>query len=177
MMRINDLLSMDPALRRYTSIAEMDPLAEEDALQEAQVLDVRFDALAGIAGILFDLRQALQLREANTGVLVAQGVHGLTWAGPGRNTALTAWSIGSSIPRARDQLFELSLAMWPYPGARLSLIAEDAAFFVGNVPGLAEAPPDYIGRDRAALGHEVSSWDSLFEPTSAVFLGGTGSGG
>lgn len=37
--------------------------------KSAQVLDVRFDALAGVVGILFELRQALQLQEANTGVL------------------------------------------------------------------------------------------------------------
>ncbi|MFK4299250.1 hypothetical protein ABH924_004431 [Arthrobacter sp. GAS37] len=83
-MKINDLFHMDPSLRRYTAPEAMNPLTEEDALEEAQVLDIRFDALAGIAGILFDLRQALQLREANTGVLVAHRVHGLTRAGPGR---------------------------------------------------------------------------------------------
>lgn len=169
-MKIDDLLLSDPALRAYASMPEMDPLAEEDALQEAQVLDVRFDALAGVVGVLFELRQALQLREANTGVLVAHGVRELTWSGPSRDTTLTAWSIGSSVPQAKDQLFGLSLVMWPHPGAQLSLTAESAAFFIGNVPGLDEAPPDYTDRDRAALGEEIAGWDSLFEPVSAVFL-------
>ena len=123
-----------------------------------------------LVGILFELRQALQLQEANTGVLVARGVRALTWSGPSRDTTLTAWSIGSSVPRAEDQLFSLSLVMWPRPGAQLSLTAESAAFFVGNVCGLAEAPPDYTDRDRAALGDEVACWDSSFEPVSAAFL-------
>ncbi|MFI5712276.1 hypothetical protein [Kribbella sp. NPDC051620] len=83
-MKINELLLSDPAHRLHASLPEMDPLTEEDALQEAQVLDVRYDALAGVVGIIFELRQALQLQEANTGVLVACGVHTLTWEGLAR---------------------------------------------------------------------------------------------
>lgn len=112
-MKIDDLLLSDPALRAYAPMPEMDSLTEEDALQEAQVLDVRFDALAGVVRILFELRQALQLQEANTGVLVAHGVRELTWSGPSRDARLTAWSVGSSVPQAKDQLFCLSLVMWP----------------------------------------------------------------
>lgn len=104
-MKIDDLLLSDPALRAYASTPEMDPLTEEDALQEAQVLDVRFDALAGVVGVLFELRQALQLQEANTGVLVAHGVRELTWSGPSRDTTLTAWSVGSSVPQAQGPAF------------------------------------------------------------------------
>lgn len=40
---------------------------------------------------------------------------------------MTAWSIGSSVPRAKDQIFGLNLVMWPHPGAQLSLTAESAA--------------------------------------------------
>lgn len=170
MMKINDLLYLNPALREYASLPEMDPLTEDDALQEAQVLDVRLDALAGVVGILLELRQALQLQEANTGVLVARGVRQLTWSGPERATALTAWSVGSSVPSTKGQLFGLSLVMWPDPGAHLSLTAESAAFFVGNVLGLAATPPDYSRRGRAAVAAEVAGWDSSFEPVSAVFL-------
>src|SRR4051794_19506320 len=107
-MKIVDLLPLGSALRQHASLPEMDPLTEEDALQEAQLLDVRFDALAGFVGLVFELRQALQLREANTGVLVAHGVRTLTWSGPSRDTTLTAWSVGSSVPRAKDNLFGLS---------------------------------------------------------------------
>lgn len=170
MMRIEDVLHLDPALRQYASLPEMDPLTDHDALQEAQVLDVRLDALSGVVGILFDLRQALQLQEANTGVFVGRGVRELRWSGPSRDTALTAWSIGSSVPRTEDRVFALSLVMWPHPGAQLTLAVESAAFYVGDVPGLAEAPPDYTDRDRTNLDHAVACWDSSFEPVSAVFL-------
>lgn len=169
-MKIHDLFRLGPALREYDSLAETNPLTNEDALQEAQVLDVRLDALAGRVGILFELRQALQLQEANTGVLVAQGVRELKWSGPSRDTALTAWSIGSSVPSAKDRLFGLNLVMWPYPGAHLSLIAEHAAFFVGEVPGLLDAPPDFSAQDRTGLGGQVATWESPFKPVSAAFL-------
>jgi hypothetical protein len=169
-MRLEELLLPDPALRGYASLPEMDPLTESDALQEAQVLDVRFDVLAGVVGVLFELRQALQLREASTGVLVAQGVRELNWSGPDRDTPLTAWSVGSSVPRTDGRLFGLSLILWPHPGARLSLMAESAAFFVGNVPSLTEDPVDYSDHDRASIGAQVAGWQSDFEPVSAVFL-------
>lgn len=170
MMKIDDLLLANLADRSHVSLPEMDPLTEEDALQEAQVLDVRFDALAGVVGIIFELRQALQLREANTGVLVAQGARALTWEGHAGDTTLTAWSVGSSVPCVRDGVFELSLVLWPHPGARLALTAESAAFFIGDVPGLSEAPLDYCGRDRTGVNGEVACWESAFEPASAIFL-------
>ena len=51
MMTIDELLLPNPAHRLHASLPEMDPLTEEDALQEAQLLDVRFDALAGVVGV------------------------------------------------------------------------------------------------------------------------------
>ena len=170
MMKIDDLLLSNHAQREHSSRPEMNPLTEGDALQEAQVIDVRFDVLTGVVGILFELRQALQLREASTGVLVARGVRELMWSGPSGDTGLTAWSIGSSVATTKDRLFGLSLVMWPHPGARLSLTAESAAFFVGDVPGLPEAPLDYTEGDRSAIGGEVADWGSPFEPLSAAFL-------
>lgn len=66
MMRIDDLLLQDYTLRRLTAKPEMDPLTEVGALQEAQLLGLKFDAVSGVAGLLFELRMALQLRETNT---------------------------------------------------------------------------------------------------------------
>ncbi|WP_077490694.1 hypothetical protein [Sinomonas mesophila] len=169
-MKIDDLLLLNTGLRQYASSPEMDPLTEADALQEAQLLDVGFDALASVVGLMFELRTALQLREANTGVLIARGIRELAWSGPGRDTALMAWAVGSSHPQVMDGLFGLRLVMWPHPGAQLSLTAESAAFFVGDVPGLSEAPPDYTDLDRTTLGQQVAGWESPFEVVSAAFL-------
>lgn len=169
-MRVDDLLRLDAGLSRYAALPEMDPLTEEDALQEAQLLDVRLDARTGVVGVLFELRSALQLREGNTGVLVASGVREVAWAGPRRDTALTAWSVGSSVPGPRNGLFGLSLVLWPHPGARLQVTSEAAAFFVGQVPGLPEVPPDYLDLGPTQLADEVAHWGSTFVPLGAAFL-------
>lgn len=170
MMTIEDLLLPSPGLRAYAAQPEMDPLTEDDALQEAQLLDIRCDALRLTVGLLFDLRLALQLREANTGVLVARGVRELSWSAASRSTDLTTWTVGGSVPRNENQLFGLKLGMWPAPGAQLSLVAESAAFFAGDVPGLAETPPDYGDDDDTTIRAGLAGWNSQFTPVHAVFL-------
>ncbi|MFV0462523.1 MAG: hypothetical protein ACK5MP_04905 [Nostocoides sp.] len=74
----------------------MDPLTESDALQEAQLLDVQLDAVREQLALLFELRMALQLREPDTGVLVARGVREFSWTAPPRSSLRTAWSVGGS---------------------------------------------------------------------------------
>lgn len=177
MIRVEELLVSGPALRGHARPLEVDPLTDVDALQEAQVLDVRFDVLSGVVAVLFELRQALQLREASTGVLVTYGVCDLTWTGPARPDSLTAWSVGSSQPVVDKGLLTLTLNMWPHPGARLSLKAESAAFFVGRVPGLPDSPPDYTELDRATVGDQLAGWGSPFEVISAAFHGRPSNGG
>jgi hypothetical protein len=165
---VEELLS-DPGLRRFASQPEMDPLTQEDALQEAQLLDVRLDALRLTVGLLFELRLALQLRESNTGVLVARGVRELSWSAGPRSTTKTAWTVGGSIPRNHDGLFGLTLGMWPAPGTQLTLIAESAAFLAGDVPGLDQIP-DYGEDDEPTIRAELANWRSSFTPAHAVFL-------
>jgi hypothetical protein len=169
MITIEDLLLPDPRWREYPRMREMNPLAEDDALQEAQLLDVRFDALRLTAGLLFELRSALQLREANTGVLILRGVRTLTWTSGPRDTERTAWSVGGSTVTRTDGLFGLEMGLWPAPGAAyVTLSSESAAFFAGDVPGL-DGIPDY-GDDEVTIRAHLASWRSTFEPFSAVFV-------
>jgi hypothetical protein len=163
-MLIQSLLFSDA--REYAAQPEMDPLTEEGALAEAQLLHVNFDALSLTLGLLFELRMALQLRESNTGLLIARGVRSLDWGAPGRATSKTAWNVVSSVPSAEAGLFRLSLGMWPE--ARLHLVAEAAAFYCGDV-ALNEAPPDY-GDDDEIVRQDLANWDSEFAPSHAVFL-------
>lgn len=153
---------------------EMNPLVEDDALQEAQLLEVRLDAVTGQVGVLFELRMALQLREPNTGVLVARGVRHLGWSCPSRETGRTAWSVGGSRVSRQAGLFSLMLGLWPSPGAELELVAESAMFVSGDVPGLEEAPPDYGSEDDLVASGQLASWSSPSVPSSAVFFGSGG---
>jgi hypothetical protein len=59
-MRIEELL-VDPRRREHAAMPEADALTESDALQEAQLLDVRLDALRSTVWLLFDCRGALQI--------------------------------------------------------------------------------------------------------------------
>jgi hypothetical protein len=169
MITIEDLLLPDPRWREYASMPEMDPLTEDDALQEAQLLDIRFDSLRSTAGLLFELRTALQLREANTGVLILRGVRSLKWTSGPRETERTAWTVGGSVVTSTDRLFGLELGLWPAPGAQLTLGAESAAFFAGDVPGL-DRIPDYLDDDEPTIRAQLASWRSAFMLVSAVFL-------
>lgn len=74
--------------RAYASIPEVGPLTEDGALQEAQLLDVRFGALRSTAGLLFELKSAL---------LVARGQHRRAY--PSRSVGLDM-DVGSTTDRA-----------------------------------------------------------------------------
>lgn len=167
-MILDDLLSDPDGLRQYAAQPEMDPLTEDDALQEAQLLDVRFDALRSTAALLFELRLALQLREANTAVLLAHGVRKLSWTAESRSTARTAWNVLGSTPSTTDGVFSLALLIWPRAQLRLSAIR--AAFVAGDVPGLDGPPPDYTSDDEATIQAGLAGWRSVFSPIHAVFL-------
>lgn len=145
----------------------MDPLTEEDALQEARLNEVLFDAVHARTGLLFDLRGALQLRMAYTGLLVLGGVERFSWAGERRTTIRTAWNVVSSVPINKDGV--ISLRLFFFPDAELTVIARSAAFFAGEVPGLPDRPPDFAGSDEEVAAG-MASMDSLFEPNQATFI-------
>lgn len=168
MITVEDLLRPSPELRSLAQ-PDMDPLTEDDALQEAQLLDIRVDALRLTVGLLFDLRSALQLRDANTGILVAHVVRELTWSAGSRDTDLTSWTVGGSVTQ-HDGLFGLKLGLWPSPGAHLSLVAERAQFVAGDIPGLPETPPNYGDDDDRTIRAGLAHWAAQFSPTHAIFV-------
>lgn len=146
---------------------EMDPLTEEDALREAQLNEVLFDAVNMRVGLLFDLRVALQLRMAYTGLMVLTGVEAFRWRADRRFTRRGAWNVDASRPDNKDGAVNLRLVF--FPSAELTVVARAAAFFAGDVPGLPDAPPDFAGSD-AKVAAGMASMDSPFEPTQATFI-------
>ena len=165
-MRLRDLLTggMTGAL---VGSPEMDPLTEKDALQEARLNEVIFDAANRRVGLLFDLRGSLQLRMAYTGLLVLGGVEGLSWNSERRRTTRTAWNVVGSLPVNEDGV--ISLRLFFFPDAELSVVGRSAAFYAGDVPGLPDTPPDFDGSDEAVAAG-MASMDSPFEPTQATHI-------
>lgn len=153
--------------RELGSKPEMDPLTEDDALMEAQVLDVRLDTMRGRVAVLLELRLALHLREGNTGLLLGEGVTAFEWDAAPRDTARTAWSVVGSVAHAVNGILEIRLGM--LPRAELLLRAKSAAFYSGDVPGLLEIP-DYGEASESELSSKLPQWASNFSPFHAVFL-------
>lgn len=167
LMKIEDLFS-DVGRRRFAAQPEMDPLTEADALQEAQLLDVRVHALTSTAAMLFDLRTALQFMEGNTALLIAHGVREFGWSAEPRSSVRTAWNVVSSEPSVCDGTFSIEFGF--VPSARLVLRAASAEFYVGDVAAIGETPPDYGGADDALIRAGLADWGSPFAPAHAVFL-------
>lgn len=165
-MRLRDLLTGD-LMGALVGSPEADPLTEKDALQEARLNEVIFDAVNSRAGLLFDLRGSLQLRTAHTGLLVLGGVERLSWSSERRHTTRTAWNVVGSLPVNEDGVINLKLFF--FPDAELTVVARSAAFYAGDVPGLPDTPPDFADSDEAvAVG--MASMDSPFEPTQAILI-------
>jgi hypothetical protein len=165
-MRLLDLLTGDVRSALVGS-PEMDPLTEKDALQEALLVEVIFDAVIMRVGLLFDLRGALQLRMADTGLLVMGGVESFSWNSDRRPTARTAWNVVGSLPVNEDGVVNLRLFF--FPDAELTVVGRSAAFYAGDVPGLPDTPPDFAGSDEA-IAAGMASMDSPFEPTQVTLI-------
>lgn len=166
-MKIEDLFS-DVGRRRFAAQPEMDPLTEADALQEAQLLDVRIHSVTSTVAMLFDLRTALQFMEGNTALLIAHGVQEFAWSAEPRASARTAWNVVSSKPSVCDGTFSVVLGF--VPSARLVLRAVGAEYYVGDVAAIGDTPPDYGGADDALIRAGLADWGSPFAPVHAVFL-------
>jgi hypothetical protein len=165
-MTLRDLIAGTP-VTAMVGLPEMDPLTEEDALRDAQLNEVLHDAVNMRVGMLFDLRGAMQLRMANTGLIVLRGVEAFTWRAPRRFTKRAAWNVDASVPANEDGVVNLRLIF--FPSANLTVAARSAAFFAGDVPGLPDTPPDFGGSD-AEVAAGMVSMDSPFEPTQATFI-------
>jgi hypothetical protein len=149
------------------SRSDTDSFTDDGALQEAQLLDVRIDALRSTVGLLFELRAALQLREANTGVLIAHGVREVSWSVGSHLTPRTAWAVLRSHTEVSGGLFTFSLKTWPE--SQLMVRAESAAFYLGDVPEL-DRMPDYVSDDEMTIRASLAGWQSNLIPAAAVLL-------
>ena len=166
-MRLRNLLEGQVVADAKVGSPEMDPLTEKDALQEARLNEMTFDAVNRRVGLLFDLRGALQLRMSGTGLLVLTGVESFTWISERRSSIRTAWNVVGSLPVNEGGAINLKLFF--FPDAELTAVARSAAFYAGDVLGLPDTPPDFASSDEeVALG--MASMDSLFEPTQATFI-------
>jgi len=140
----------------------VNPFTEVDAMSEAALIDARVDLIRRRALLLFDCKGALQIREGNTALLVIDDVadFALAEADAGRQyryAQLGSWepSVSHGAWRVWGQAFD---------GLELSVEGSGGEFFVGDVPGMDEAPPDLTRDSDAAIAEGFVGWHSEFEP-------------
>ncbi|MCP3883632.1 MAG: hypothetical protein GY701_35300 [Sulfitobacter sp.] len=161
-MKLADLLASQSPVTTG-AVPVVNPLSGADLFQEAQLLDVRFDALRMTAGVLLEQRIALQLREANTGVLICRSVRRIDWSAGPRATPLTAWNVVGSSILGGDGTVELRLGL--FPEAELVIRAEQIEFYnceVDEIGGI----PDY-GDETVPVHASLASWDSQIDVVGA----------
>jgi hypothetical protein len=148
---------------------DSDPLREDDALQEAQLVAVHIDAVRSRGALLFDLRNALQLRSGNAAIVVLKGIRIFRWSRDFRRGNRTAWNVVSSEPRADGGMFKLDLAF--VPDAELHVALDTSAhFYEVRMTALPETPPDYTIDDDPTIEAGIPQWDTTLEVVSASRL-------
>jgi hypothetical protein len=134
-------------------------LRGSDALQEAQLVEVRWDTIRGHVGLLFDLRLSLQFRDSDTGLIVLRGVTEVAGLKPHPAASNSAWNVVSSQTALQSGTISVELGIWPEAQLRITALAGE--FYELTVGHLNEmAPPDLDGDD-AAISEGTPDWNSL----------------
>ncbi|MER7080012.1 hypothetical protein [Saccharopolyspora kobensis] len=137
---------------------EVDPLREVDSLQEAQLLDSRVCHLTSTAALLFEMRTTLQFEVGNSALLVVRGLQSFEWKMLSKQVPIAALTVVSSVPEWSNGrvgvLFEF------FPGAQLRVSGDLAEFYVLDVGGIGDVPPDYLSMDPKQLQGSLPSWSS-----------------
>lgn len=167
-MDVEELLN-DPTRYQYASMPESDALVEIDSLQEADLVDVRLEASKSLLAMIFDLRTALQFRLANTAVIAFRGVHNLNWnSTESQGTRHVAHYVMSSKPMIMTTGIALELVC--LNGWSLKVEAASAEFFVGSMPKLPDAQPNFVEDDEEVILRGMPDWNSQFLPEWATFV-------
>lgn len=165
-MNIEDLVT-DVRRRDLAAAPESDALVDSGALQESALLDIRINMVDSSAWLLFDCRGALQIEMGNTAVVVVRSLQSLRWSGESRGPrtwrAVLGWT-----PKAAEG--RLSLTADVSPGGLLEVVGLAGEFYVGDVPGCDEAPPNFESATDAEVRSGLANWSSEFEPIHASFL-------
>ena len=165
-MKLEEFLQSDA---RYAVEAqpEADALRQPDALQESALVDIRMDVVTSTASILLDCRGSLHVPEANTAVVVLLGADHGSWQLPRAGTFAWQTVIDWRVREVGDGI-ELSIGL--LAGGDVILRAVRAEYFVGDVPGGDDAPPDFTTATHAEVRAGMAAWSSDFTPLAASFL-------
>ena len=142
--------------------ADENPLHVEDALREAQILDVRCECVTQCVGILLEMRMAFSGGENRAALLVGQGVTELDWKCSREQSDDDAylfgmaWNVASSLMTQYGTLLKLELDC--IPNAGLSVTARGFEYYLAEIPGPILALPDYTEGSDDTVRSNLPDW-------------------
>ncbi|MER6733177.1 hypothetical protein [Streptomyces puniciscabiei] len=159
---MNNLVAARREISALAEAADPDPLREADALQEAQLLDSRVCQLTSTAALLFELRTSLQFDTGNAALLVVRGLTSFGWKSSVVQFPLAALTVVSSLPDRATDSFRAKFEF--FPDAQLDVVGKQAEFYVLEVDGIGDVPPDYTELSQERIERELPSWSSMCTP-------------
>lgn len=167
-MRLHEFL-VSPDRRSIGAAPEADALRDDGALEDAALFDLRFDTVRSELWLLFDCRGALRVRAGNTAVLVLKAVQRVRWEDKSAIFPHMWRSVDNWVVRPLDRgSFELNTDF--FKKASLHAVFSSGEFFVGDVPGCDEAPPNFLTATDHEIRTELQGWNSTFSPIHGSFL-------
>ncbi|MFD4539041.1 hypothetical protein [Streptomyces bauhiniae] len=157
MTRIEDLF-ISSANDGSAQPISWDALREPDALQEASLLDCRVCPLTGRAGLLLDMRTALQYRTGNAALLIVRGLRSFQWSEEAFERELLPFAVMTSAPTVAKRMWRMDLGL--FPDGELSVEGKAADFFLLDAHGIPEAPPSYSDHHLAQVKSDLPWWES-----------------
>lgn len=136
----------------------IDPLKEQDALEDTQLLDSRVCPTANRAALLFDMRTASHYPTGNAALLVIRGLRSFRWGGASQSQPLMAFSVVSSRPTVSNGGLELDLEF--FPDGEFSVRGDRWEFYLLEALGISEAPPSYPDNHLDQVLSGLPWWDS-----------------
>ena len=165
-MIIEDLLRWDGRWS-LAAMPEADALTDCDALLEAALIDVKMDATTSSVWLLLDCRGAVELEMGNTAVVAISGVTQFQWRTELR--AQRSWrAVMGWRPERSGSGFSCTAELTS--GSSIHVSGSAAEFYVGDIPGGDEPPPDFTVATDAEIRAGLASWTSEFRVVHASFV-------
>ncbi|MFJ7152295.1 hypothetical protein ACIQVT_29570 [Streptomyces sp. NPDC100445] len=165
MISLNSLVASKCEISTLAEVADPNPLIEADSLQEAQLLDSRVSQLTSTAALLFELRTSLQFDVGNAALLVVRGLSLFGWKSSAVQVPLAAMTVVSNVPYRAPGSFRAKFGF--FPGAQLEVAGAQAEFYVLEVDGISDVPPDYSAMSQEHIAGELPAWSSMCHPLQA----------
>lgn len=164
-MNITELLT-SPRRWGHLEPVAMDALTEADTLIEAALLELTLNAATGDAWLLLDCRGAFQIPSGNVAVVVVLDVSELRWTNAPRR-GWTWQTVMSWEPRTHPAGLALSVGL--VPDAELHVVGSGGEFYVGNIPGGDDPPPDFTSASDEEIRRGLASWSSDIDVVGASY--------